>query len=361
MSSVGDLFPWVPQGPTESDRFKDFAPVRVLEWYDGPRLFTVRENGITYIAYLCSESSTLQRYLVVPSSDERVEALTTGSITLLQALQSPVIWVLDVGANNARTVRRVSWSTVPATVVPKPHVLLSRNLEPIFRVYVEGATLSPSAVTASLLKKYVENSYLLLYRFFEQVDWHGGFDPPVQQLALGSIMLSYGTPGGITDDTKAKELRVEFEKRIGVGGDPQMVQAIAKMCPFITSGPADSVTLSGQLVQTNALVLVRGARAHWNAILQNVLQLHVTVSVSEEGNVEEIDGGRGTFTLRDIDAAHSEIRCRADETIISELREAFAEGFPRIRIFGTRLMGEALVRVDRYEFATRSPPKIPEG
>ena len=355
MSSL-DLFPWVPQGPLERNRFQDLSPVKILDWYDGPRLFTLAESGITYLAYLCSESGSSARYLLIPTDEERVQALTTGAITLLEAIRSPLLWVVDTDEGTVRTVRRVPWSNVPPNVVPQPHVLLNRALEPIFRIYVHGETLSPSSVTASILNKYVGYSYSLLYRFFEIVNWRGGFDPPVQRLALGSVSISYNAPGGIRDAAEAKELHDEFQRKIGTDGDPKMVEAVVKMCPFISSGPVDSVTLAGQLVPAGSLILSRGDRKQWNGVLNSVMQLHMSFSVIAEGNVEEIDGGKGTFTLRNIDEAHDELRCRADETIIDELREEFAGGFPRVKIFGTRASGETLVHVDRYEFVRNLPP-----
>jgi hypothetical protein len=235
-------------------------------------------------------------------------------------------------------------------VIPQPHVLLSRALEPAFKVHVEGKTLSPASVTASLLNKYVSNSYSLLDRFFEIVDWEGGVDPLVQQVALGSITLSFGAPGGLSNESEAEKLRTEFGRTIGEDGDPKMVQAIMNMCPFISAGQVDSVTLRGQLIPSSTLMLERGDRKGWKNTLANVLQLHRSVPLEVTGTVEEIDGGKRTFTLRRIDPpSEPEMRCRADEVIISELREEFAEGFPRVRVTGTRTIGEPVVRIDRYE------------
>lgn len=359
--SQPDMFPWTPQGPTEpSDRFHDFEPVSVLDWFDGPRLFTIREGGIHYLVYLCLEAPHSIRYLVSPTDEDRLKALTTGSMTVFNALKSPVLWTVDTDENgNTKSIRRISWTSVPLDIIPQPHVLLSRALEPAFNVHVEGKTLSSASITASLLNKYVSNIYSLLDRFFEIVNWERGVDPLVQQVALGSITLSYGAPGGLSNESEAAKLRTEFEHKIGEDGDPKMVQAIMNMCPFISAGQVDSVTLRGQIIPSSALILKRGDRKAWKSTLANVLQLHKSIPLEVTGIVEEIDGGKRTFTLRGIDRpSEPEMRCRADEAIISELREEFAEGFPRIRITGTRTIGESVVRVDQYELIG-SPLPLP--
>ena len=358
------MFPWTPQGPAESERFHDFEPVNVLDWFDGPRLFTIREGGISYLVYLCLETSHSIRYLVSPTDEDRLKALTTGAMTVFNALKSPVLWTVDTDANgNTKSIHRISWACVPSNLIPQPHVLLSRALEPAFNVHVEGKTLSSASVTASLLNKYVSNSYSLLDRFFEIVHWERGVDPVVQQIALGSITLSYGAPGGLSNEFEAAKLRTEFEQRIGEDGDPKMVQAIMNMCPFIRTGQVDSVTFRGQLIPSSTLILKRGDRKAWQSTLATVLQLHKSTVLEVTGIVEEIDGGKRTFTLRGIDPpSEPEMRCRADEAIISELREEFAEGFPRVRITVTRTTGEPVVRVDQYELIGGPlPPPSQEG
>ena len=360
--SQPELFPWTPQGPTEPNgRFQDFEPVSVLDWFDGPRLFTIREGSIQYLVYLCLEASHSVRYLVSPTDEDRLKALTTGAMTVFDALKSPILWTVDTDENgNTKSVHRISWVSVPSEIIPKPDVLLSRALEPVFNVRVEGKTLSSASVTASLLNKYVSNSYSLLDRFFEIVNWERGVDPVVQQLALGSITLSYGAPGGVSSEAEMIRLRTEFERKTGEDGDPKMVQAIVNMCPLIGSGQVDSVTLRGQVISSSAITLKRGDRAVWKSTLANVLQLHKSIPLDVTGIVEEIDGGKRTFTLRGIDPpSEPEMRCRADEAIINELREEFAERFPRVRVTGTRTIGESIVRIDQYQLVVYPIPLPP--
>jgi hypothetical protein len=77
-----------------------------------------------------------------------------------------------------------------------------------------------------------------------------------------------------------------------------------------------------------------------------------------EGRVEEIDWGRWTFTLREVrmpteakapsEVPVSEIFCRADNTIVDELRELYGDNpHTRIIVYGTYT--QSYLQVDRYE------------
>jgi hypothetical protein len=278
-------------------------------------------------------------------------------MTVFNALKNPVLWTVDTDIDgNVKTTHRISWSSVPKDIIPKPHVLLSRALDPAFTVHVEGKMLSCASVTASLLNKYVSNCYSLLDRFFELVNWERGVDPIVQQVALGSITLSYSAPGGLSDESEAERLQVEFGHNIGHDGDPKMIQAIMNMCPFISAGQVDSVALHGRMVHPSTLTLKRGDRREWKNILASARRLHKSSHFDLTGSVEEIDAGKRTFTIRRIENSEElEMLCRADEAIISELREEFAGGIPRVRVTGTRTASESIVRIDQYELVESLP------
>ena len=353
--SQPDMFPWTPQGvPEPEGRFREFVPDQVLDWFDGPRLFTIREGDISYLVYLCQETPFATRYLVSPTDADRLRALTTGAMTVFNALKNPIVWVVDTDSGgNATTARRISWSAVPPMVVPKPHVLLSRALEPIFRVYVEGKALSQASTTASVLNRYASNSHSLLDRFFDLIKWAGGVDPPIQQLGLGSLTISYGAPGGLVSEADTQELQTQFARKIGKDGDLKMVSAITNMCPFKRSGLVDTVALGGQLIPSTGLILGRGDRTEWRTALTSLLQISGTVTVDEIGTLEELDYGKRTFILRRlVSSPESELRCRADESIIDELREEFGEGIPQVRVHGTRAAGDSTAWIDQYELSS---------
>ena len=340
---------WQPEGAEEVGRFRDLTPIEVLDWFDGPRLFTFVEEKILYLAYAWGEGERTVRYLITPTEQERVRALERGHISLLDAIKAPIVWALDVLEGNPVSIKRLAWAAVPDTVVPRPHVLLNPALAPIFQLYAQGNTLFYD-LTAGQLSKYVEASYALLRRFFQSVDWVGGFDPPIHQLSISSLRLSFGTPGHGRFDQKAREFAANVREQIGENGDPTMVDAIVKICPFLNTGPADSVILSGQLVFGTPITLTRGDRVIWRERLKLIQQQRVALRLEMEGRVEEIDWGRWTFTLRDINIDREQQPCRADETIVNELRELYGDNSQtRIRVFGDSIQGDQYLEVDRYE------------
>ncbi len=349
-------FSWQSEGADEHGRFHDLTPVDILEWFDGPRLFTFREEQILYLAYACGESDRTIRYLITPIDQDRIEALQRGHLSLLDAIKAPVVWALDMTEGKTGSVKRLAWRAVPPTVVPAPHVFLRPNLAPILEVYVSSNTFF-FEITAGQLNKYLESSYSLLRRFFQSVEWEGGFDPPVHQLSVGSLRVSFGTPGHSTIDQRLEELAAQFKEKIGDNGDPTMVDAILRICPFQNTGPADSVSLSGRLVQGLPIILRRGDRAIWRDKLRIIQKQRVARRREMEGRVEEIDWGRWTFTLRDLNVALREQPCRADETIVNELRELYGDNSEtRIRVFGDAIQGDQYLEVDRYEVVT--PPSV---
>jgi hypothetical protein len=341
-------FSWQPLGKEESGRFQDLTPIDILDWFDGPKLFTLSEDGVLFLAYACSESVDTIRYLIIPTEENRVDALKRGSLTLLEALRSPLVWVADVGKAGTLSVKQLSWSSIPSTVIPRPHVLLSPGLEPMFQVYAEGRTLFHSAITAGLLRKYADASYLLLQRFFQSINWAGGFDPPIRRLSVNSLELAFELPGEGAGGANAESLAREFQRLIGDHGDPTIVYAILKICPFQNGGTVDSVTLSGKII-SEPIVLKRGDRPSWRQRLSLLQQERVVTDVVLEGRVEEIDWGRWTFTLREVADDRREVLCRADENIVDELRELYGTGNPRVRVHGIRTEGETYIEINRYE------------
>jgi len=349
---------WQPEGPNESGRFCDLKPIEILDWFDGPRLFTFSEEQVLYLAYAWGEGEKTIRYLITPTEEQHIRALGHGQISLLDAVKAPVVWALDVREGKAVSVKRLAWTTVPDSVLPRPHVLLNSAHAPIFQLYAQGNMLFYE-LTAGQLKKYIEASYSLLRRFFQSVDW-SGFDPPVHQISVSSLRLSFGVPGHARIDQRVSELAQQFKERISENGDPTMVDAIVKLCPLQNTGPADSVTLSGQLIPGTPITLRRGDRAVWREKLRLIQQQRVTRRHEMEGRVEEIDWGKWTFTLRELNISLREQLCRADETIVNELRELYGDNSQtRIRIFGDSIQGDQYLEVDRYEVIGPSSVSMP--
>lgn len=116
----------VPGKPVDPALFRPFQPLHVLYEFEGPRTFTLADqNQELYLAHWCDEDTERVRYLVVPFSDEFVERLERGKLTLRDALDQPRLWVLDVDHTGApQSAWRTSLAALPADILPKPGTAL---------------------------------------------------------------------------------------------------------------------------------------------------------------------------------------------------------------------------------------------
>jgi hypothetical protein len=341
-------------------------PEVVLDWFDGPRIFTLREKGIHYLAYSSEETPTAHRYLIVPTDDKTIADLRRGAMTIYEALRSAVVWIVDAGQDAPLTITQINWAQVPPAVIPAKDVLLTPDLEPLLRVYVRGDLLTGDAVPASVLKKYVDGASLLMQKLYQSAQDKGldvaksMFDPPVQRVAFNSLEISYAAPPReLIEKTGLPAVINTFDdvaRNANPESDPRLLEAIVKMCPF-QSGPVESVTLSGLLTAGSSFELRRGDRPTWREKLAAVRESQPVHSVEIYGRIGELDWDKGTFLLREVDGSQEERNCRTDEPIISELLEIFGTGQAWVRVFGKQLQGASFVEVERYE--QQPPPQQP--
>lgn len=106
--------------------FNAVTPLEVLAELDEPLTFTFMDsNGSLMLAHLCSEGMDRLRYVVAPTSLPIVHELKTGVRSIRQALDQPIVWLLDVGVNAAVLE---AWVTtlggLPDNVVPVADVML---------------------------------------------------------------------------------------------------------------------------------------------------------------------------------------------------------------------------------------------
>ena len=89
---------WELKGtPADAKRFAPFEPVRVLNYYDGPRIFTVLDaDGSLCLACWSDEDETRSRFLVAPVTAAVVADLESGRLTVREALGQPRLWVVDL-------------------------------------------------------------------------------------------------------------------------------------------------------------------------------------------------------------------------------------------------------------------------
>lgn len=117
---------WKIKKKTIPSQWLEFEPETILDEYDFPMLFTLRDNaGQKYLAYFCDRDDESVRFLVVTFSDRLEVKLVSGDIDLREALIQPGMWVFDLD-KKWKPIRcwNVKLSDLPANLIPKPGVML---------------------------------------------------------------------------------------------------------------------------------------------------------------------------------------------------------------------------------------------
>lgn len=106
--------------------FTQVKPLEVLAELDEPLTFTFADsNGSLMLAHLCSEGAGRLRYIVAPTTFRIVHDLKTAARSIREALDQPIVWLLDLGAEAMVCDAWVTTlSGLPEGVVPAPDVLL---------------------------------------------------------------------------------------------------------------------------------------------------------------------------------------------------------------------------------------------
>lgn len=116
--------------PALPSKFRPFTPAEVLYAFDGPRIFVLfDEEEEKFLAYWSDESEEFNRYVVVPTSDQIVQSLKTGEISVLDALDQPRCWLCDVThTEELRQCQRVEFADIPRDCLPSVGTILLPTL-----------------------------------------------------------------------------------------------------------------------------------------------------------------------------------------------------------------------------------------
>lgn len=277
---------WPEVGTKVEEKLTDLSPVRVLYELDGPRIFICRDAvGDLLLAYQCEETDDLARFLVVPFDEDWEIRLTTGAISLREALQQPRLWVADIANDWAiQQIRRIRIDDVPYENLPRPGTMLWPQLQPILSLRAVGKEITHGAVRGRIIQETVSRADGAIRALVEyagtKLDLAAELikrlsEPPAHRFALRSFEVSFRAPdlGDIDEPSKAKAAEVylivgdllrsglelvrseEGTTDVGpadVGRQEAMLKAAVSLSP---SGRTDveEVHLSGTLVGTTEL------------------------------------------------------------------------------------------------------------
>ena len=115
------------------ERFEPFTAVEVLDDYDGPRIFTLKDSdGELNLACWSDGDKGNSRFVVAPTTTKILDSLRTGEISVFDALNQPRCWVCDVSADgDVGKCWRVDFDSILRDALPSADTRLLASLEPL--------------------------------------------------------------------------------------------------------------------------------------------------------------------------------------------------------------------------------------
>lgn len=310
-------------------------PEQVLDDYDGPRLFTVRDrNGGLLLAYHCGEDRQAERFLLVPADTALVTEIEANTLSLRAALLGRGwAWIVDRHRNGTLDGPfKVDPRALPDDVLPAEGVCLAPEPLPFLRLRLTGPGMIPGRVAASVVTAALEGAtgaIRLLAGHVQRVSTISGrppeafrrlYDLPAVGFSFGSLTIAFDSPLGVGQaslddgeviDGVGRLLRQGLDWASGATAAPPnatpewrtIVEAVARLAPP-SRGSVAEVEISGTLAAPKG-----GVRQLTRDAARRIVEARRVLVVDQpsltlEGCVREFDKDRLTFILRDQSGAN---------------------------------------------------------
>jgi len=341
-------FNWTPSGDKiQKDYFKDITPVDVLYDFDGPMIFTFKNNESLHLAYMSGKTNTLSRFTVSPTNNKIIKRLITGEISIREAIVQPWLWCIDIdGSGQIENCWITSPDELPQNIIPRNGVMIDPKFETVFSVRVDGTHLSRNNVPASAIKRAVDGAYNALKKISEEItgginsgrpskEWKQVFDLPAKEVRLGSFEISFQEPNTqqnlLLDENTLQDNLWEQGKIFsdaldwatdGSANEPRLpfLEAMEKLIPPQT-GLIETVYIGGRLVKGKKKEYLLNRRA-----TKKVREALSRARIVEEktfplsGYPREFDKDRLSFRLR---ANEIDYTCLFQEELYDDIMEIF--------------------------------------
>ena len=159
-----------------------FVYDRMLDWYDGPRQFLQKSlAGQLYLAWWNDSDGSIERWIYLPVSEQRLQDILTGVISCLEGLTNPedgYLFVIDEDFSGDPPMVRTTMTTpaaIPPDSLPSPLArmdfgtpeeignLASRDRSHLLEIRFHGDTSVPEGrVSAKTMSKAVGELQSLL-------------------------------------------------------------------------------------------------------------------------------------------------------------------------------------------------------
>lgn len=345
-----------------TDKFQPFEPEEILYEFDGPRIFTFRDQDQElFLAYWSDEDDDFNRFVVVPTSSAILKSLKSGETSVREALNQPRCWLCDVThAGDLEKCQRVEFSQIPAECLPAIGTMLLPELEPLLTLRAVGDSIVPGHIPGSVIRACVEGaqkSFKYLSEFALGKTPQQGrpdeflrrlFDLPAQNVTFGSFVISFRMPieeknlfTALGEKSPEAETLEEVGRLLDKGlrwltsaaGEegvyspeaPEegevLLRALKELSPS-SSGQIERLELKGRLLGSlpKPFMLDREARRKVNtAIRTRKLEPEV---VTLTGRIRELDKDRMSFELRELPDPPYSQRCVFDEGLLDDIYQA---------------------------------------
>lgn len=346
-----------------ADKFLPFEPEEALYEFDGPRIFTFRDQDKElFLAYWSDEDDDFNRFVVVPTSSAILTSLKSGEMSVREALNQPRCWLCDVAhVGTLEKCQRIEFSQVPEECLPAIGTMLLPELEPLLTLRAVGESIIPGHIPGSVIRSCVEGvqkSFKYLSEFALGKTPQQGrpdeflrrlFDLPAQNFAFGSFVISFRMPieeknlftaagqkspeaetleevGRLLDKGLRWLTSAAGEEGIYSPDAPEegevLLRALKELTPS-SIGQIEHLELKGRLLgtQPKPFTLDREARQRVNTAIRT-RQLEPQV-VKLTGRIRELDKDRMSFELREIPEPPFTQRFVFEEQIRDDVIEAF--------------------------------------
>ena len=230
------------------DFFGNLIPDRVLLEYNGPYLFTfISQDKKQLLAYLCDEENGTLRYIVVPSSDAKVERMISGVLSISEMLDQAWGWIVDVNGDQVQRVYQVELDEIPSEYKPESKAYLPGTKTSELTIRLQGENLNHKSAPLSVMKYAAEHLMAAVRGLVDYASNRIGVafsdaqsreisDLSIRGMALGSLEISVQLSPSDEErnGSKANELRVKdevmglFDKALEWAADPKLMETFVE-------------------------------------------------------------------------------------------------------------------------------------
>lgn len=355
---------WRIEAPlSDSTIFGRLLPERVLNEFDGPKIFTTRDiKNNLFLAFWCDEDedSGMARFIVAPTNEKIVCQVDSGDRQVRSAILPPQVWVADVDLNgDVESVWQLSSTEIPEDYLPRKGIFLKIEHQPLLTLRFAGSELSKDNVPASVVKRAVDSVTTVMKSLVEATSqriplpgrpddaFRMLYDLRTQDFALASFQVSFKSPildntGQSTYEQVALLLNQTLEWLVGpkteydVEVDSELRLAALASVVNLTPpkhGLIEEVHLCGTLTSGISFTLNRTHTLKAKKELGRIKSDDPIVSI--KGQVRQLDKDRCILTVRD-QAVGLDQKCRYDDQYADDAIEALAND-DYVHVAGRRL------------------------